>query len=118
MTLLVAPFRVVAFTVWFAWQIIVSTATVLADAVTPGIRSRPLVVRMPLDSRTDLEVTVIASLITLTPGTLTLGVDRLDDGSRCLIVHSMYNTDTSDALGDLEDMETRMLHALRLRSRP
>ena len=66
----------------------------------------------PLRSRTDAEVTLIAALITLTPGTLTLGTVPRQDGGRCLLVHSMYHRDHASALADLSHMEDRMLHAL------
>lgn len=108
---LTAPLRVLGFTLWFAWQIVVSSAAVLADVLSPGLRARPLVVRMPLESRTDLQITGIGALITLTPGTLTIGVEDLGSGDRTLIVHSMYHDDTEAALADLTDMEHRMLRA-------
>ncbi|GAB3047890.1 Na+/H+ antiporter subunit E [Sediminivirga luteola] len=114
MRLLTLPFRVVIFAFWFGWQIIVSAGVVLADILTPGLRHEPRVVRMPLESRTDFHTTVIACLITLTPGTLTLGVTTETDGRRTLLIHSMYHTDDASALTDLNDMERRMLRALTL----
>lgn len=106
------PGRLIGFTFWFAWQVVVSSWAVLADILTPGLRSTPRVVRMPLDSRSDVHVTIIGTLITLTPGTLTLGVVEQEAGTPALLVHSMYHANTAETLDELWDMERRMLHAL------
>lgn len=116
MSLLTLPWRIASFVVWFAWQIIIGSAAVLADVLTPGVRAEPLVVRMSLSCRTDLQVTGIASLITLTPGTLTIGVEESASGDRTLLVHALYPADPQAALEELHTMERRMLQAFSLRS--
>lgn len=117
-TLLTLPLRTAVFALWFAGQIVRSSWTVLSDILTPGLNNTPRVVRMPLDSRSDLHVATIGVLITLTPGTLTLGVVAHDTGTRALLVHSMYHTDTESALADLWNMERRMLKALTIGHTP
>ena len=109
---LLLPGRLMSFLGWFAWQVLSSSRQVLFDIATPGSHATARVVRMPLRSTTDAELTLIGVLITLTPGTLTLGVVPREDGGRCLIVHSMYHPDHESALADLHHMEDRMLHAL------
>lgn len=47
----------------------------------------PGVVAIPLDARTDAEITLLANLITLTPGSVSLD---LSDDRRFLYVHAMY----------------------------
>lgn len=106
------PGRLLWFVGWFSWQVLASSRQVLSDIATPGSHATARVVRMPLRSTTDAELTLIGVLITLTPGTLTLGVVPREDGGRCLIVHSMYHPDHETALADLHHMEDRMLHAL------
>ncbi len=108
---LIVPGRLVVFTVWFAWQVLSSSGKILHDIATPGSDTTARVVRLPLRSTNDAEVTLIGTLITLTPGTLTLGVVPREDGGRCLLVHSMYHRDHPSALAELSDMEDRMLHA-------
>ncbi|QOC92192.1 Na+/H+ antiporter subunit E [Micromonospora craniellae] len=116
--LLTLPIRLVLFALWFAGQIVRSSWTILADILTPGLATTPRVVRMPLDSRNDLHVALIGVLITLTPGTLTLGVVAHDQDGQALLVHSMYHPDTESALTDLRDMERRMLLAMSLGDPP
>lgn len=126
MSALSYPLRFVAFWAWFALEVLSSSWAVIRDVSTPAIRATPRVVRMPLDSEADWEVAMIGALITLTPGTLTLGVveepgagrrdgpGRGASGRGALLVHSMYHHDTASAVADLRDMEARMLTGLNL----
>lgn len=109
--LLPALVRLPGFVLWFAWQVLTSSGKILHDIATPGSDATPRVVRLRLGSRTDGQATLIATLITLTPGTLTLGIVQEDD-HRELLVHSMYHRDNDAALQDLRHMEDTMLHAL------
>ena len=94
------------FALWFTGEVLVCVARVLRDVVTPGSRATPRVVRLAL--RGDgAHAAALGALITLTPGTLTLGV--LPDGG--LLVHSMYHGDEAAARDDLRDMEARWLAA-------
>ncbi|MEV1294295.1 Na+/H+ antiporter subunit E [Pseudonocardia sp. NPDC049635] len=96
------------FGLWFAGQVLFCCRDVLVDVLTPGSSATPRVIRLPLASQTDARAAVMGALITLTPGTLTLGVV---DGHHELLVHSMYHDDPETALAELRDMEARMLRA-------
>lgn len=132
--------RTAGFLAWFALEIVRSAAAVLRDIATPGSAATPRVVRLRLDPtpgvRTEVLAAVLGALITLTPGTLTLGAapaklaaptgqdtgdadqhghqDGDQDGDRPgeLLVHSMYHRDDDGALADLHDLQQRLLHAL------
>jgi len=112
------PWRFVRFACWYVGQVVVSSWAVLSDVATTGHRSTPRIVRLPLHSERDGHAALIGMLITLTPGTLTLGVVHDADGRRELLVHSMYHDDAASALDDLTDMELRMLHATTLHGHP
>jgi multicomponent Na+:H+ antiporter subunit E len=112
------PWRFVRFAAWYLLEVIRSSWSVLSDVLTTGHRSTPRVVRLPLKSVRDGHGALIGMLITLTPGTLTLGVVHSGDGHRELLVHSMYHPDEAAALEDLTDMEERMLRGTTLRGVP
>lgn len=78
--------RVASFLAFYLWEIVASALRVARDVLSPRLRVRPGVVAVPLDGRTDLEITLFANLVSLTPGTLSLDVspDR-----RTLYVHAM-----------------------------
>lgn len=109
------PVRLVAFVFWFAWAVVTSNMTVVADLITPDQSSTPGIVALRTRCRTNLEITMLGAIITLTPGTLTLGMQITDGGTRVLYVHGMYNDSADDLRSDLTGMESWLLWALRRR---
>lgn len=107
--------RLVLFYVpWLAWQLTSSVARLAADVCTPGPTQPPRIVKLPLGDLTDLEVTLLTSSITITPGTLVLGVSP-DDGPepRAAFVQSLFGEDEEAVHADLEGMRARLLAATR-----
>lgn len=113
MTWISWPFRLLAFALWYVWALFTSNFAVLKDNLTPGQDSTTGIARYECGSRTNGELTLIAALITLTPGTLTLGTETTEDGTRVLYVHGLYAADADELRAELKDMESRMLHAVR-----
>lgn len=111
------PFRMMSFLLWFAGQVVLSNVKVIRDNLTAGQDSTPGVVALNTRCRTDLELTCLGALITLTPGTLTLGTGpHATSGTpRLLYVHGMYHSDDAALRVELRAIESRMLHALRLK---
>lgn len=110
------PWRFLFFLVWFAKEVVVSNVAVLRDNLTPGQSSRPGITRFTTRCRTNIELTVLAAIITLTPGTLTMGTEEARVGRRrvhVLFVHSMYSDSPDAVRRELRAMETHMLNALR-----
>lgn len=58
----------------FFWELIKSAASVVREVYRPKITFKSGVLAYPLEVRSELEITVLASLISLTPGTLSLEV--------------------------------------------
>ncbi|MCI2956670.1 Na+/H+ antiporter subunit E [Agromyces atrinae] len=120
------PLRLIGFLVWFAREVVVSNVAILRDNLTAGQDSTPGIARFRSACRTEAEITALASFVTLTPGTLTLGVirdgDDQDDGGSSepwtLVVHGMYADDADALRAVLTDMETRMLRAFRRKGLP
>lgn len=115
------PWRILVFWAWFAKELVVANGTVLYDNLTPGQNSTTGIARFPTRCRTDAEITLLATLITLTPGTLTIGTTVTDGaaededvpGTRVLFVHGMYQANADALRVVLADMEERMLSAVR-----
>jgi len=113
MSWLTWPVRLVVFVFWFAWAVITSNLVVVRDILTPGQNSTPGVVELSTRCTTNLEITLFGAIITLTPGTLTMGMDITEDGTRRLYVHGMYNTSADELAEDLKGMEDWLLWAMR-----
>lgn len=95
---------------WASWAIVRSSAMVARDIVAPSSRLAPGVLIVPLQCRTPLEVSLFSGLITLTPGTLVVGVDP---DLRELWVHGMYAREPEALRADLLATEARVLRTLR-----
>ncbi|UBH23935.1 Na+/H+ antiporter subunit E [Micrococcus porci] len=116
------PLRWLLFWCWYAWALVTSSGAVLHDLLTPGDQARSGIARVRSNCRTDAEVTLFSALITLTPGTLTLGTRREGaqgqepgdpEARRLLYVHGLYADDADALRAEIHDMEARMLHAMR-----
>lgn len=88
--------RIVALAALFLRELIISAVRVAIVVLTPNLRSalRPGIVAFPLTVKSDAEITLLANLITLTPGTLS--VDVAEDRS-VLYVHAL-SLDSREAL--------------------
>lgn len=104
--------HVVNFIFFYLGQMIMSNLRVAYDVVTPTHYMRPGVIAVPLSVETDAEIVLLANLITLTPGTLSLD---LSPDRKTLYVHMMYiDVDDEQARRQIkEGLETRVLELLR-----
>lgn len=99
---------------WLMWQLTMSVVRLAADVCTPGSTQRPRIVKLPLGDLTDLEVTLLTSSITITPGTLVLGVSPQDGlEPRAAFVQSLFGEDEGAVHADLEGMLARVMAATR-----
>jgi multicomponent Na+:H+ antiporter subunit E len=78
------------------WSILKSSIEVSLIVLRPRLNIQPGIVAIPLDVQSDLGITLLANLITLTPGTVSLD---MSSDRRTLYVHSINITD-ADALRD------------------
>lgn len=103
--------KVISFIFFFLWEMVKANIQVAYEVITPPHNMKPGIVSLPLDAKTDLEITLLANLITLTPGTLSLDVSS--DRS-VLYVHSMYVFDREEFIDDIKNgFEKRLLEILR-----
>ncbi len=108
-TLKILP--LVGLAAFFLRSLVAASLQVAYDVVTPRHRMRPGVIALPLEAKTDGEITLLAGLITLTPGTLVLDVspDR-----RSLYIHVMYLDDPDAVRREIkEGLERRLLEVMR-----
>jgi multicomponent Na+:H+ antiporter subunit E len=96
---------------YYLWELILANMRVAYDVMTPKHRMRPGVIAIPLDARTDVEITMLANLITLTPGSVSLDVST---DRRFLYLHAMYIDDVEEYRASVKNtLECRVLEVLR-----
>ena len=96
--------------IFFAWELTKSNLRVMYEIITPGHHMHPAIIAVPLDITSDAGITLLANMITLTPGTLSLDVSS---DRRILYVHSMFVTDVETARQEIKDgFERRILEVM------
>lgn len=79
--------KTVTLILFFLKELFVSSIKVARDVMRPGFRMKSGVISIPLDVTSDLAITLLANLISLTPGTLSLEVS---EDRKELFIHAMY----------------------------
>ncbi|MGD8644357.1 MAG: Na+/H+ antiporter subunit E [Chromatiales bacterium] len=88
------------------WDIAVANLAVARLVLGPLRRLSPAFVFVPLDIDDELAITILASIISLTPGTVS--VDVTDDRRR-LLVHCLDAPDQSELIGQIKQRYERPL---------
>jgi multicomponent Na+:H+ antiporter subunit E len=99
---LTAAIRLATF---FLWEIVLANLRVAYDVLTPRHHMRPGIIALPLDVISDVEITLLANLIALTPGSLSLDVSA---DHKVLYIHAMY-------IDDVEALQRRIKSSLERR---
>jgi multicomponent Na+:H+ antiporter subunit E len=101
----------ISFIAFFIWELVKSNLRVAWDVVTPSAYRQPAIIAVPLDAKTDEEITLLAVLITLTPGSLSIDVSQ---DKRVLYVHGMFVDDADAYRREIkEGFERRVMELLR-----
>ncbi|MGF1734080.1 Na+/H+ antiporter subunit E [Photobacterium satsumensis] len=102
---------ILALAVYFCYEMIVSVARVVWDVITPTHLSQPDIVYVPLDAKTDLEITLLANMVSLTPGSLSLDVTP---DKKYLVLHVMFAPEHDSVTQDIKQgLESRILEITR-----
>lgn len=102
--------RIIRLAAFFVYELVVSSLRVVWDVITPTHLSQPGIIAMPLDAKGEGEIFLVANLISLTPGSLSLDVSP--DG-RTLYVHAMFVDDPDALRRELKQgIERRVVEAL------
>jgi multicomponent Na+:H+ antiporter subunit E len=103
--------QVLNLALFFVWELVLANLRVAYEVLTPGYQLRPGVIAIPLDARTDAEILLLTTLITLTPGSFSLDVSS---DRRELYLHVMYIDDPDEVRRQIKDgFERRVLEVLR-----
>jgi len=94
------PVRILRLIWVFLKELGLSSYRVARDTLSPKMTFQPAVIAMPLDLKQDAEIMLLANLISLTPGTLS--VDVSSDKST-LYIHAMDVDDPDELCREIKD---------------
>jgi multicomponent Na+:H+ antiporter subunit E len=103
--------RMSGFAGFFVKELVAANLKLAGHVLAPSAGARPGLIAVRLEARTDLEITMVANCITLTPGSLSL---ELSADRRTLYVHVMFTRDLERLRREIrEGLERRLLEILR-----
>jgi len=109
--------RTIEYVLWLIGQIALSTWQVTVALVMPGRVLTPGIVAVPLRSTHPAEIILLATSVTLTPGTISVETGHDAAGQRVLFVHALLLDDPEALRASIrDDMERRILRFMRPRS--
>lgn len=104
----VRPLHTVVFVTVFVWKLVESSFQVAIEALRFRSRISEAVVAVPLHISNDTLATIVANFITLTPGTLTIELDR---DSWTVAVHVLHFRDVETVRADVYEIERLTVNA-------
>ena len=87
------------FAMIYFWEIIISTWQLAFTLLRPKLDINPRFIEVPLDLKQELPRFLFACLISMTPGTMSVGLDA-DRG--ILLVHALNASDPEAAVRDMK----------------
>lgn len=103
--------EVLSLILFLLWELLLANLRVGWEIVRPGFHLRPGVIAIPLEARTDTEITLLANLITLTPGSMSLDVST---DKKVLYIHALDVSDPEKLITQIkEGFERRLLDAMK-----
>lgn len=103
--------KIFAFIFLFFYDLLKANFEVMKDVVTPNYNMKPGIVKYEMDAKTDFEITMLANMIALTPGTVVIDLSR---NKKYMYIHVMYLTDIDAFKNKLHNrIEKKLLEILR-----
>ena len=81
---------IIYFVIFYAWEVILSNIEVAYEVLTPTHHMTPGIVAIPLDIQNPFGINLLANLITMTPGTMSVEVSP---NQKILYVYGLHVKD-------------------------
>ena len=101
--------------VYLVYDLVAGSVRVGWEILTPGNTTTPAFVEVPLRCHNDFEISVMANLVSLAPGSLTVAA-RHDPAT--VWVHAVFARDHRSVLDEVHRMEDQVLRATRPKGFP
>lgn len=93
------PLVLAKFILVVLWDILIANLILAVRILGPMHKLQPAFMRIPLDIEHEFTITLLASTISLTPGTVSADLDM---DARYLLVHSLHVTDLEAAVAEIK----------------
>lgn len=82
--------KILAFIMYFLYDMLKANIEVAMDVVTPNYNMKPGIIKFEMDAKTDFEITMLANMVAMTPGTLVIDISK---DKKYMYIHVMYLKD-------------------------
>lgn len=104
----IRPLAALRFTAWFAWKLVEANVVVAWEVLTPRNRINEGVVAVPLHGDHDGLTALVASCVSLTPGTLVIDLER---DPLVLYVHVLHLRTIEEVRAEVQTLEHLAIRA-------
>lgn len=103
--------KIISFVFYFIWEMLKANVHVAYDVITPRFFMKPGIVKYPLIAKSDFEINILATMISLTPGTLIMDIS---DDRKAIYIHVMYLHDKDKFIENIKNnLERRLMEIMR-----
>lgn len=92
--------RIIKLFLLFLYELVMSAWKVMVLVLSPKLDIKPGIFKFPLSIENDMEITLLANMITLTPGTLSVDVS---EDKKFIYVHAIDASDPEAARRDIAE---------------
>jgi multicomponent Na+:H+ antiporter subunit E len=93
------------------WEITKANFQSVRESFYPKSKLEPAIVKVPLEAKTDIEITFLANIISLTPGTLIMDVSS---DKKVIYIHVMHLLDKEEFIKEIKiKFEKPLLELMR-----
>jgi multisubunit Na+/H+ antiporter MnhE subunit len=94
----------------FLWELLKANWAVLVTAFRPKLGIEPGIIALPIDLDSDLKIMLLANMITLTPGTISV---EISNDNRFIYVHALDCSDPQGVIDGIDKAFTRRLKGVK-----
>jgi len=103
--------KTIGFIFFFIYEMLVANLQVAYDVITPKYFFQPGIIRYPLEATSNMEINLLTTLISMSPGTLVLDIS---EDKKSLYIHVMYLKDKETFIAQMKNgFEKKLLEILR-----
>lgn len=103
--------KIFAFIFSFMYDMLKANFEVTLDVITPNYNMNPGIIKYEMDAQTDFEITMLANMIALTPGTVVIDISK---DKKYMFIHAMYLKDIERFKRSLKERtEKKLLEIIR-----
>lgn len=103
--------KLLSFFLFMLWEIIKANLVTVKESLYAKSKLNPAVIKVPLTVESDLGITILATMVSVTPGTLVMDIS---DDKKVMYVHVMHVKDKQGFINEVKNkFEKRLLDILR-----